>query len=130
MDGRTCFWDLFIYLFEVVGSEPRMMRRLKCVFFTSFFSVFAIAAVATHFWRQRAEAEFDPRPLFGVIFAQFQACRSDDFGKAYDQASRAAQQHFTLIQYVSKIRTEYGHIARAETLQFGTTSLEHHRAIV
>jgi Domain of unknown function (DUF4864) len=107
-----------------------MMPRLKSLVLTSFFAVCAMAAVATHFWRQRAEAEFDPRPLFGVIFAQFQAWRSDDFGKAYDQASRAAQQHFTLIQYVSKIRTEYGHIARAETLQFGTTSLEHHRAIV
>ena len=68
--------------------------------------------------------------FIGVIFAQFKACRSDDFGKAYDQASRAVQQHFTLIQYVSKIRTEYGRISRAENLQFGSTSLDYHRAIV
>ena len=90
------------------------MPRLKSFVLTSFFVVCAMAAVATHVWRQRVEAEFDPRPLFGVIFAQFQACRSDDFGKAYDQASTAAQEHFTLVQYVSKIRT----------------SLEHRRAIV
>jgi Domain of unknown function (DUF4864) len=130
MDGRTCFWDLFIQLFEIFGSERRMIPRLKSFVLTSFFVVCAMAAVATHVWRQRVEAEFDPRPLFRVIFAQFQACRSDDFGKAYGQASSAAQEHFTLVQYVSKIRTEYGRISRAEKLEFGTTSLEHHRAIV
>ena len=106
------------------------MPRLKSFVLTSFFVVCAVAAVATHVWRQRVEAEFDPRPLFGVISDQFQACRSDDFGKAYDQASRAAQEHFTLVQYVSKIRTEYGRISRVERLQFGPTSLEHHRAVV
>ena len=107
-----------------------MIPRLKSFVLTSFFVVCAIAAVPTHLWRQRAEAEFDPRPLFRVISAQFQACRSDDFGKAYDQASRGVQEHFTLVQYVSKIRTEYGRISLAEKLQFGTTSLENHRAIV
>jgi hypothetical protein len=107
-----------------------MIPRLKSFVLTSFFVVCAIAAVATHFWRQRAEAEFDPRPLFRVISAQFEACRSDDFGKAYDQASRGAQEHFTLVQYVSKIRTEYARIYLAEKLEFGTTSLENHRAIV
>ena len=106
------------------------MPRLKAFVLTGFFVVCAVAAVATHVWRQRVEAEFDPRPLFGVISDQFQACRSDDFGRAYDQASRAAQEHFTLVQYVSKIRTEYGRISRVERIQFGTTSLEHHRAVV
>jgi len=107
-----------------------MIPRLKSFVLMSFFVVCAIAAVATHLWRQRVEAEFDPRPLFRVISAQFQACRSDDFGKAYDQASRGAQEHFTLVQYVSKIRTEYARISLAEKLVFGTTSLENHRAIV
>jgi len=107
-----------------------MILGLKSFVLTSFFILCALAAVATHLWRQRAEAEFDPRPLFRVISAQFQACRSDDFGKAYDQASRGAQEHFTLVQYVSKIRTEYARIYLAEKLEFGTTSLENHRAIV
>ena len=52
-----------------------MMPRLKSLVLTSFFAVCAMAAVATHVWRQRVEAEFDPRPLFGVIFAQDPACR-------------------------------------------------------
>jgi hypothetical protein len=65
-----------------------------------------------------------------VISAQFEACRSDDFGKAYGQASRGVQERFTLIQYVSKLRTEYGPISQLQRLQFGPTSLEYHRAAV
>jgi hypothetical protein len=107
-----------------------MMPRLKSVLLMSFFVVSAAAAVATHVWRQRVEAEFDPKPLYGVIFAQFEACSSDDFGKAYGQASRGVQEHFTLIQYASKIRTEYGRISEPQKLQFGSTSLEYHRAMV
>src|SRR5258707_3220986 len=107
-----------------------MMPRLKSVLLMSFFVVSAAAAVATHVWRQRVEAEFDPNPLYGVIFAQFEACSSDDFGKAYGQASRGVQEHFTLIQYASKIRTEYGRISEPQKLQFGSTSLEYHRAMV
>jgi len=107
-----------------------MMPRLRSFLLTSFFVASGVAAVATHVWRQRLEAEFDPKPLYGVIFAQFEACRSDDFGKAYGQASRGVQERFTLIQYVSKIRTEYGPISQLEKLQFGSTSLEYHRAMV
>jgi Domain of unknown function (DUF4864) len=107
-----------------------MMPRLKSYLLTSFFVVSAAAAVATHVWRQREEAEFDPKPLYGVIFEQFEACRSDDFDKAYGKASRGAQEHFTLVQYVSKIRTEYGRISQPQRLHFGSTSLESHRAMV
>jgi Domain of unknown function (DUF4864) len=107
-----------------------MMPRLKSFFLMSFFVVSGVAAVATHVWRQRVEAEFDPKPLYSVILAQFEACRSDDFGKAYGQASKGVQEHFTLIQYVSKIRNEYGRISQPQKLQFGSTSLEYHRATV
>ena len=107
-----------------------MMLRLRSFLLLSFFIASAIAAVATHFWRQRIEAEFDPKPLYKAICAQFEACRAADFGKAYDQASSGVQERFTLVQYVSKIRTEYSRISQPETLQFGSTSLDYHRAMV
>src|ERR1700721_3121701 len=96
-----------------------MMPRLKSLFLMSFFVVSGVAAVAPHVWRQRIEEGFDPKPLYGVIAAQFEACRSDDFRKAYGQASKGVQEHFTLIQYVSKIQTEYGRIPQPQKLQVG-----------
>src|ERR1700693_4784655 len=107
-----------------------MTLRFKSFLLVGFFVVSGVAAVATHVWRQQIEAEFDPKPLYGVILDQFEACRSDDFGRAYGQASRGVQEHFTLIQYVSKIQTEYGRISRSQKLQFGSTTLEYHRAVV
>lgn len=107
-----------------------MIPRLKSFLLMSFFVVSGVAAVATHVWRQRVEAEFDPKPLYRVIFAQFEACRAADFGKAYGQASRGVQEHFTLIEYETKIRTEYGRISQPQRLHFGSTSLEYHRAMV
>ena len=107
-----------------------MIPRLRSLLLVSAFVSSAVAAVVTHYWRERFEADFDPRPLFRVIFAQFQACRSDDFNKAYDQASTAAQAHFSLVQYATKIRTEYGRISSWKKLEFGRTFLENQRAIV
>jgi Domain of unknown function (DUF4864) len=107
-----------------------MIPHLRSLLLVSAFISSAVAAVITHCWRERLEADFDPRPLFSVIFAQFQACRSDDFDKAYDQASRAAQAHFSLIQYATKIRSEYGRISSWKKLEFGRTFLENQRAIV
>lgn len=130
MDGWSRIRDLLIYLFEIDGLRHRMKPRVKSFLLTVFFVVGAIAAVATHVWRERVEAEFDPKPLYRVISAQFEACRSDDFGKAYDQASSDVQERFTLIQYVSKIRTEYRRISQLQTLQFGSTSIDYHRVIV
>ena len=107
-----------------------MILRLRSLLLVSAFVSSAVAAVATHYWRERFEAEFDPRPLFKVIFTQFQAWQSDDFSKAYDQASRGAQARISLVQYVTRIRTEHRRISSWEKLEFGRTSLENQRAIV
>ncbi len=130
MGGRSWLGDLLFQLSQVVRSKSLMIPRLRSLLLVSAFVSSAVAAVVTHYWRERFEADFDPRPLFSVIFAQFQACRSDDFNKAYDQASTAAQAHFSLVQYATKIRSEYGRISSWKKLEFGRTFLENQRAIV
>jgi len=107
-----------------------MIPRVRSLLLVGAFVSSAFAAVVTHYCRERFEADFDPRPLFNVIFAQFQACQSDDINTAYDQASRAAQAHFSLVQYATKIRSEYGHISSWNKLEFGRTYLENQRAVV
>jgi hypothetical protein len=130
MDGRPRFWDFLFQLSEVVTAKPSMTVRFRSLLLVGAFVLSAVAAIVTHYWRERCETEFDPRPLFTVISSQFQAWRTDDFGFAYDQASSGAQAHFSLIQYVTKIRTEYGRISSWKKLEFGRISLENQRAIV
>src|ERR1700674_2057535 len=86
------------------------------------FSCCAAGAIATHLIRQRAEEEFDPKPLYGVIYSQFPACLQDDFRTAYDEASVTTQRHFTLVEFASRIRTKYGTILRPQKLEFAKTS--------
>ena len=130
MDGRSRFGDFLFQLSEVVKAKSPMILRLRSLLLVSVFVLSAVAAIVTHYWRERFEAEFDSRPLYSVISSQFKAWRTDDFDTAYDQASRGAQAHFSLIQYVTKIRTEYGRISSWKKLQFGRTFLENQRAIV
>jgi Domain of unknown function (DUF4864) len=94
------------------------------------FSCCAAGAIATHLIRQRAEEEFDPKPLYGVIYSQFRACLQDDFRTAYDEASVTTQRHFTLVEFASRIRTKYGTILRPQKLEFAKTSLQGSRAFV
>jgi hypothetical protein len=94
------------------------------------FSSCAAGAVATHLMRQRAEEDFDPKPLYGVIFSQFRACLEDDFRTAYDEASVTTQRHFTLVEFASRVRSKYGRILRPQKLEFAKASLEGSRAFV
>jgi len=107
-----------------------MTIRQKAWVLAVFFLLCVGGAVATYFCRERAEEQFDPKPLFEVIFSQFRACLGDDFRTAYDEASVTTQHHFTLAQYISRIRTKYGSILRLQKLEFGKTSLQGQRAIV
>jgi hypothetical protein len=95
-----------------------------------FFLLCAGGAVATHFSREHEEDQFDPKPLFGVIFSQYRACLDDDFRTAYSEASETNQHQFSLVQYASRIRTKYGSILQPQKVQFGKTSLRDQRALV
>ncbi|MBV9674368.1 MAG: DUF4864 domain-containing protein, partial [Verrucomicrobia bacterium] len=90
----------------------------------------AAGAILTHYTQIQADDAFDPRPVYGVIVAQFQAWKSDDLIKAYQQASRRTQERFTSVQYLSKIRNEYCRISGPIEIEFGRVSLDHQRANV
>lgn len=107
-----------------------MTTRQKAWVLVLMFGCCAAGAIATHLLRERAEEQFDPKPLYGVIFSQFRACLDDDFRTAYDEASVTTQRHFTLVQFASRIRSKYGNILRPQKLEFAKTSLQGPRAFV
>lgn len=107
-----------------------MTTRAKICLLAGLFIICAVGAILTHLTQIQAENAFDPRPLYGVIVAQFQAWKSDDLIKAYQQASRRTQERFTSVQYLSKIRIEYSRIPGPIQIEFGRISLDHQRASV
>src|SRR4051812_46910664 len=107
-----------------------MTSRLKAVLLSIALSICAAGTVATRLWQDRFEATIKPKEVYAVILAQDRACRTDHLRQAYQDFSRAAQQHLTLVQFESKVRSQYSRINRPVAIDFGETSLERQRAYV
>jgi Domain of unknown function (DUF4864) len=107
-----------------------MTPRIKAGMLSAFFFVCAAAAITTHFIREAEERELNPQDLYQVIVAQFVACHSDQYRAAYNQASRGVQENLTLVQFETKVRSEYARIPQPRNLEFGRIQLRHERASV
>jgi uncharacterized protein DUF4864 len=104
--------------------------RFKAILLSGALLICAAGTVVTRLWQDQFEAAVKPNELYAVILAQYHACRADDFRQAYQESSRAAQQHLTMVQFESKVRSQYGRIRRPEAIDFGEISLERQRAYV
>src|SRR5690242_10168162 len=107
-----------------------MTSRLKAALLSVALLICGAATVATRPCQDQFEAATKPRELYAVILAQYHACRTVDLRQAYEDFSRAAQQHLTLVQFESKVRSQYSRINRPEAIDFGAISLERQRAYV
>jgi hypothetical protein len=107
-----------------------MTTGLKAVLLSGALLVCAAGTVVTRVCQDRFEATMKPSELYKVILAQYRACQADDFRQAYRESSQGAQQHFTMVQFASKIRLQYSRISRPEAIDFGEISLERQRAYV
>jgi hypothetical protein len=107
-----------------------MTSRFKAVLLSGTLLMCAAGTVVTRFWQDQFEATVKPGALYAVILAQYHACRADNFGQAYRESSSAAQQHLTVVQFETKVRSQYGRINRPEKIDFGEIALERHRAYV
>ena len=107
-----------------------MTSRFKAILLSGTLLICAAGTVVTRFWQDQFEATVKPGALYQVILAQYHACRADDFRQAYRESSSAAQQHLTVVQFETKVRSQYGRISCPEKIDFGEISLERRRAYV
>jgi hypothetical protein len=107
-----------------------MTSRFKAILLSGTLLICAAGTVVTRLWQDQFEATVKPAALYQVILAQYHACRADDFRQAYQECSSAAQQHFTMVQFETKVRSQYGRINCPERIDFGEISLERRRAYV
>ena len=107
-----------------------MTSRFKAILLSGTLLICAAGTVVTRLWQDQFEATVKPDALYQVILAQYHACRADDFRQAYQESSSAAQQHLTVVQLETKVRSQYGRISCPERIDFGEISLERRRAYV
>ncbi len=94
-----------------------------------FFSLSAAAMLTTYQMRERVPAPA-PRELYKVVECQIAAFRADNFPGAYRYVASAVQQRFTLTQFKSMIRREYGTITQPRRVEFGFVKVHGGDALV
>ncbi len=69
--------------------------------------------------RQQQQNAVNPIVLFDAVHSQVRAFQTSNFTSAYGLVSTRFQQHFTLQEFIERVRHDYGRILDAERVEFG-----------
>jgi hypothetical protein len=106
-----------------------MTRTIKAWLLFFFLSLCASAVVVTHQVRSQLPPPV-PRELFAIVEQQLAAFRADDYRSAYRHAASEVQQKFTIPQFESMIRRDYGDMTNAQHVEFGLVNVNGSNAVV
>jgi Domain of unknown function (DUF4864) len=104
-----------------------MTRIAKSFLLLFFFSLWAAALIVTHQFARQTPA---PRELYSVVGNQLSAFRAADFSRAYRNASSRVQQKFSLSQFESMIRRNFGGLTETPRVEFGFVQAQGESAIL
>lgn len=100
-----------------------MTSLAKGSLLTFFFSLCGAAFIVSHHVREHRPAPL-PHALFAVVNDQLSAFRAADYTSAYRYAATGMQQKFTLPQFERMVRRNYGHVANARRVEFGSVRVD------
>ncbi len=106
-----------------------MPRIAKASLLLFFFSLCATALFVAHHIEKHLPPPA-PRELFAAVNDQLTAFRAADYPSAYHHAAAGVQQKFTLSQFESMVRRNYGAITRAQRVEFGSVKADGNSAVV
>ncbi|MFN2474786.1 MAG: DUF4864 domain-containing protein [Chthoniobacterales bacterium] len=106
-----------------------MTRLAKASLLLFFFSLCAAAFLVAHRFEKRIPTPA-PHELFAVVNDQLAAFRAADYPSAYRRAASGVQQKFTLPQFETMVRQNYGAMTRAHRVEFGSIKMDSNSAIV
>lgn len=106
-----------------------MPRSAKASLLLFFFSLCAAALFVAQQMEQHAPAPA-PHELFAAVNEQLASFRALDFPSAYHRASAGLQQKFTLSQFETMVRRNYGAMTSAHRVEFGSVQADGRSAVV
>jgi hypothetical protein len=106
-----------------------MPRIVKASLLFFFLSLCASAVVVTHRVRSQG-APPTPHELFSIVEQQLAAFRSEDYLSAYRHAASGVQQKFTIPQFESMVRRDYGDMTISHRVEFGLVQANGSAALV
>lgn len=107
-----------------------MTHIAKSFLLLFFFSLCAAAIIVTPGLTRPTRAAI-PRDLYSVVNNQLTAFRAADFSRAYRTASTRVQQEFSLPQFESMIRRNYGGMMKkTQRVEFGLVQAQGESAVL
>lgn len=106
-----------------------MTRTVKAALLFFFLSLCASAVVVTHRVRLQPSPPA-PRELFSIVEQQLAAFRAEDYPSAYRHAASGVQQKFTIPQFESMVRRDYGDMTLSGRVEFGLVKVNGSAAVV
>jgi hypothetical protein len=106
-----------------------MTRTIKASLLFFFLSLCASAIVVTHRVRLQVPPPA-PHELFSIVEQQLAAFRAEDYPSAYRHAASGVQQRFSIPQFESMIRRDYGDMTDARHIEFGLVKVNGSAAVV
>lgn len=102
-----------------------MSERGKISLLVFFLAICGTAALLHH---RLGEEPTDPARLYQLVSMQIEACRVEDFPRAYQQASSGFQQRINIEEFQEMVRGEYTGFISAARVEFGAIQQRGNRA--
>jgi hypothetical protein len=96
-----------------------MSARAKITLVTFFFATCLTAALATAYLQMRADANVKPADLYAVVERQLGNLRGGDFSSAYEDASKAIQDRYSVEQFAAMVQTQYPGMTQVGRAEYG-----------
>lgn len=106
-----------------------MIRTFKASLLFSSLSLCAVAIFVTE--RVRREVSLPaPHALFAVVEEQLAALRVEDYSSVFRHAASGVQQKFTMPQFETMIRRDFGDMTGTQRIEFGSVKIVGVEAVV
>ena len=86
---------------------------------TFFFATCLTAALATAYLQMRADANVKPADLYAVVERQLGNLRGGDYSGAYEDASKAIQDRYSVEQFARMVQTQYPGMTQVSRAEYG-----------
>ena len=96
-----------------------MNARGKITLLTFFLASCLTAALATAYIQMRADANVKPADLYAVVERQLGNLRGGDFSGAYEDASKAIQERYSVEEFATMVQTQYPGMTQVSRAEYG-----------
>jgi len=93
--------------------------RAKITLLMFFLASCLTAALVTAYLQMQADANVKPADLYAVVERQLEKLHGGDYPGAYEDASKAIQERYSVEQFAAMVQTQYPGMTQVSRAEYG-----------